>query len=157
MKKLILLLALCFPLQLTAIEQNASDIKAVNQAVATLEKSKDTLYILEIKLHVSELEATPPDVKYYFNPETMKPVILQVDVGHEVFSTRHSYYFKNNKVIKYLKEQINHPDSPPKEAIIYNKDGAILWKNINEPAVSEKQVKELFANAMSAVKAFSAY
>ncbi|MEJ2608632.1 MAG: hypothetical protein P8179_00800 [Candidatus Thiodiazotropha sp.] len=43
------------------------------------------------------------------------------------------------------------------EAIIYNKDGTILWKNVDDPAVSGKQIKELFTNAMSAVKAFSAY
>lgn len=157
MKKLILLLALCLPLQLTATEQNAAAIKAVNQVVAALEKSKDALYKLEILLDVGEQEASPPDIKYYFNPETMKPVILQVDVGHEVFSTRHCYYFENNKVIKYLKEQINHPDSPPKEAIIYDKDGTILWKNLDEPAASEQQVKELFTNAMRAIEAFASY
>lgn len=136
---------------------NAADVKSVNARVAQIEKTKDKLNTLELILHTGASEATPPEVMYYYKPEDMGLAMIQVSVGHEIFSTRHTYYVDNNHVIKYVKETLNHPDSPPKEAVIYKQDGSILWKNTGEPAVSSKQVLELFRLNMNALREFSKY
>ncbi len=94
---------------------------------------------------------------YYYKPENMELVMLQVSVGHEIFSTKHTYYLNNNRVIKYLKETFDHPDSPPPKVIIYDVNGKVLWKNIDEPAVSTVDVIKLFKQNINTLKAFSKY
>ncbi len=83
---------------------STSDIKSINQKVAQIEKNKDKLDILSVKLLLEQLESSPPEAMFYYNPETGKLAMAKITVGHETFSTTHSYYFnKKNKIIKYLK------------------------------------------------------
>ena len=157
MKKLILLFTLsllaCGPSQ----ADNKVEIQAVNKAVAEIEKSKVDLGILELKVHAAELEGVPPEVKYYYKPGSMELIMMQVDVGHEAFSTYFTYYFKNNKIIKFIKGTENHPEKPPKQAIIYGSDGKVLWKNIDEPRVLTNVVVDLYKRNMALLKEFRKY
>jgi hypothetical protein len=136
---------------------NTEEIKQVNKKAAQIEKTKDKLNILELKLHTSELEAAPPEVMFYYEADNMELVMLQVNVGHEIFTTKHTYYFNNNCVIKYLKESFNHPDSPPKKAIIYNDKGKPLWQNINAPIIKPAEIKKQFERNVDLLIAFSKY
>jgi len=157
MKKIIALILCCLFVFGVSYADNKSDISKINKQVAQIEKTKAGLSVLSLTLQTGELESAPPEVKYYYKPGTTDLVMLQVAVGHEIFVTKHTYYFNKNSVLKYLKETVNHPDSPPKKAIIYKKDGGVLWENIAEPAVSANKAVELFKLHMQTLKAFSKY
>lgn len=157
MKNVIILLCCYLSICYQSSADSGTEIKRINKQVTHIEEVKSELSVLEVKLHTGEFEAVPPEIMYYYKPDSMEPVMLKVAVGHEIFSTKHNYYFSNGRVIKYLKESFNHPDKPPKKAIIYNRKGEVLFKNIDEPALSEADVVKLFNNSISALKAFSKY
>jgi hypothetical protein len=157
MKKLIILFIFFFSIGCQPNANATTEIKSINTIVLHIDKTKGDLSALELKLHTGEFEAVPPEVMYYYKPENMELVMLQVSVGHEIFSTKHTYYLNNNRVIKYLKETFDHPDSPPQKVIIYDVNGKVLWKNIDEPAVSTVDVIKLFKQNINTLKAFSKY
>ncbi len=157
MKKTIILLTCSLLACNSSQADDRAEIKAVNQKVVQIEKSKENLNVLELKIHTGELEAAPPNVMYYYRPENMELVMLQVSVGHEIFLTKYTYYFENNRVIKFLKDTEGHPEPPPKFAIIYKADGKVLWKNIDEPNVMAKTVLDLYKNNIAILKEFSKY
>lgn len=157
MKKTLLILIFCTGISSLACADEKSDINDINSKVSKIEASKNNLNILELKLHTSELEAAPPEIKYFYKSGTNELVKLQVSVGHETFVSQHSYYYSNELIIKYLKETLNHPDSPPKQAIIYNNTGDILWKNTDEPAYNSKAALDLFKLNMQSLKSFTKY
>lgn len=153
----LMLVTFCLAVFSQANADNKFDIEAINKKVDKIEKMKGSLKALEIKLHAGESESSPPEVMYYYKPDNLELVILRVSVGHEIFVTKHTYYFENNHAIKYLKETLNHPDSPPKQAILYKNDGSVLWKNVAEPVVSGKKVVELFMLNIATLKEFAKY
>ena len=157
MKKIILILTFCLVAFNQACADNKTKITDINNKVDQIEKIKNSLHIMEIKLQTGTSESSPPEVMYYYKPGNLELVMLQISVGHEIFVTKHTYYFEKNHVLKYLKETLNHPDSPAKEAIIYNNDGSILWKNMAEPVVSSRKVIELFNLNIDTLKEFSKY
>lgn len=139
-----------------ACADNKTAINSINKKVANIEKTKTELNVLELKLQTGEFEPSPPEVKYFYKPENMELVSLQVSAGHETFVIQYTYYYSDNKLIMYLKETLHHPDSPPKQAIIYNND-KILWKNIDSPVYDNSKAIELFKLNMQALKSFSKY
>ena len=155
MKKLSILFIIFFSISCNADE--SPEINRINTIVSKIEKTKNDLNTLELKLNTGEFEASPPEVIYYYKPDNMELVMLQVNAGHETFSSVYTYYLNNNKVIKYLKQDLNHPESPPKKAIIYNTDGDILWKNVDEAIVNEVDIITLFEQNIQVLKAFSKY
>jgi len=157
MKKIAVLLFCCLSVLNQACADSGAEIKAVNAKVAELNKLKNELNALELKLHTGEFEAVPPEVKYYFDSETQNLVMLEVNVGHETFVTKHTYYFDQNKTLKYIKEILHRADNPPKQAIIYAADGSVLWKNMDEPALDSNKAIELFNLNIKALKAFAKY
>jgi len=157
MKKTIILLTCSLLACNSSQADDKAEIKSVNQKVVQIEKSRKNLNVLELKIHTGELEAVPPNVMYYYRPENMELVMLQVSVGHEIFLTRYTYYFENNRVIKFLKDTEGHPDPPPKFAIIYKADGEVLWKNIDEPGVMAKTALDLYKKNIAILKEFSKY
>lgn len=157
MKKFVIFFILYLAAHSFAFADNAEEIKQVNKKVAQIEKTKDELNILELKLHTGELEAAPPEVMFYYEANNMELVMLQATVGHEIYTTKHTYYLSNNSVIKYLKESFNHPDSPPKRAIIYDHKGKPLWQNINAPIIKPAEIKKQFERNVNLLRAFSKY
>ena len=156
MKITLTIIIFCVSLITQAVADNKSEINMINTIVANIEKTKAELNVLELRLQTGEFEASPPEVKYYYKPENMQLVALQVSTGHETFVIQYSYYYNDNKLIKYLKERLHKPDSSTKQAIIYNK-GKILWKNIDEPVYDNSKAIELFQLNMQALKSFSKY
>lgn len=157
MNKIILfLLLLLLMSQQAAYASNITEIKRINKKVAQIEKAKAKLIILELKLTGVEIEGVPPQVKFYYQAEHGKIVVTEISVGHEVFSILHSYYFENNHIIKYLKVY-DGSYTQPKGAVIYNKDGSVLWKNRPLPTVSAAKVLQLFKLNMKTIQDFSGY
>jgi hypothetical protein len=157
MKKFVIFFILYLSVYSFTFADNTEVIKQVNKKVAQIEKTKEELNILELKLHTGELEAAPPEVMFYYEADNMELVMLKATVGHEIYTTKHTYYLNNNRVIKYLKESFNHPDSPPKQAIIYDNKGKPLWKNINEPLIKPAEIKQQFERNMDLLRTFSKY
>jgi len=157
MKKITILFCCCLSILNQACASSGAEIKAINEKVAEINKMKDDLNALELKLHTGEFESVPPEVKYYYLPDNLELVMLEVSVGHETFVTKHSYYFSHNLAIKYIKEILHRADNPPKQAIIFDSDGTILWKNMDEPVMDSSKVIELFNLNMNALKAFAKY
>lgn len=153
----ILLIVCCFFLSSYLWADNGSDIQLINKKVADIEKNKRQLNYFEVAIHSEEIESVPPIARFYYSLKTENLLILQVDVGHEIFLNRFTYYFDNDVLIKYVKESLNHPDAPPKEAVIYNDSGLVLWKNTNEPLLDSRQIQNLFMLNMNALKSFSRY
>ena len=79
--------------QVSVFADTASEIKDVNNKVLQIEKIKQGLNVLELKLQTGEMEAVPPQVKFYYKAENLELVLTQVSAGHEVFSINYSYYY----------------------------------------------------------------
>jgi hypothetical protein len=140
-----------------AFAENTDAIQRVNRHVAELEKAKAALNTLELKVEVGEFESVPPRILFYYNPENTELQLAEIDVGHEIFSTSFRYYFDDGRIIKYLKYHEGHPDKPAKQAIIYSRDGSVLWRNIDQPTVSIEQVVTLFEKNMATLIDFAKY
>ena len=132
-------------------------IQLINRKVDDIVRNRHQLDHFEITIHSIETESTPPIARFFYTQKDENLLIFQIDVGHEIFLNRFTYYFDNNILIKYLKESFNHPDAPPKEAIIYSHNGLILWKNTSEPLLNGHQIQSLFRLNIDALKSFAKY
>lgn len=101
--------------------------------------SVSTIHITED----SETEAVPPDIRLHYENDVL--VCAVVTAPHEVWVNTYKYYYRPNGIpIKYLKMTEGRPDAPAREAIIYGKDGSIVWKNVDQPNVETERIAELF-------------
>ncbi len=153
----VLLIYLLTTSTLSCADDTTADIKATNLKILNIEKTKNNLDIMTLKLLTEQIESVPPKAVFYYNPENTELIMVKVSVGHETFLTTYTYYFQKNRILKYLKEITGRPDNPPKEAVIYKANGSILWKNIDAPAISSKKLTGLFNNNMKLLDNFSKY
>ncbi len=101
--------------------------------------SVSTIHITED----SETEAVPPDISLHYENDVL--VCAVVTAPHEVWVNTYKYYYRPNGIpIKYLKMTEGRPDAPAREAIIYGKDGSIVWKNVDRPNLETERIAELF-------------
>lgn len=85
-------------------------------------------------------------------------VAVKVSVGHEIWLNEFYYYFNEiGNIIKYLKKTIDCPDNPGNKAIIYDGNGKILWKNIDEMIVPVNRIKDLFSSIQKMRLDFARY
>lgn len=104
-----------------------------------------------------------PTLKFYygFNNDNLIPhlIALYVVAGHEVWSKEFRYYFdEEEKIIKYrefVPEGQVH--KPYHFEIIYDVDGNILSKNIDNPEVQPNKIKMMFKDIITASHKFSQY
>lgn len=155
---ILLLISLLFPVSLIAGE-NESLILAVNKNVAEIEKSiEDEKYsVIILNNVIKQIESVPPEIRLYYEPETLKLAGVVIVAGHESWSKKFEYiYDKDENILKYL-EVIDRLDNPPRSAIIYDPKGDVLWKNIEQPEVNPSDIKDFFKKAMFYQNAFSSY
>lgn len=133
------------------------EIRAVNKQVREIEKIKSELATVTVEVDVGEREGVPPVLVYYYDQHRKELVMLRSEAGHEMFLTRYTYYFNQGHIIKYLKETVSHLEMPPKQAIIYNSHGGVLWKNTDSPVVSVTDVLKIFKLNLNALEAFNQY
>jgi hypothetical protein len=134
-----------------------STIKAINATVASIDDSvKAGLYS---SLNINEetiAEGSPTKITLFFIGERI--VLVTASVGHEIWLSKFNYYYyPNGQPMKYIKEIIDRPDNPPKQAILYNDSGNVIWKNIDAPIVQTTQMYELFAKLQKIRRELSGY
>lgn len=141
-------------------EANASTLETINRTCSQQEKkinkgtlNASSLIIKNEQIQVSE-GVLPTLTIYHMND---RPIAAYITAGHETWSKSFYYCFdKKGRIMKYL-EVIDRPDNPPRRAIIYNPDGSVIWKNIDEAEVSPQKIVNLFKTLQSHMKAFSSY
>lgn len=129
-------------------------IKNVNKIVDEIEKNINSGDLSNFKIeNETELEISAPTINIYYKGDTL--YCIKIRAHHETWSTLYSFYFRKNKApLKYLKVIENRLDKPPKEAIIYNEDGSVLWQNVKEPNVGFKEILDMY-NSLLAIMAKS--
>ncbi len=113
----------------------------VKQILRDIEKDEFPVVVMRFDNLVSE--GSPPDFKFYYKND--KLIACQIDVGHETWGIRFSYFFdEDGRIIKYLKEVSSRPDNPPRKAIFYDKKGDVIWSNIKKPPVKAEEILKHF-------------
>ena len=138
--------AFTFLMTLACVAQagGMDSIQQVNVKVAAIQAdiaSGDLAFIKIKEIVVSE--GSPPEFKFYYNQDDL--VAVHVNVGHETWLVKYSYYYyQNGLAMKLVEEIFDRPDNPPKKAIIYDEKGKVLWSNIDEVKVAPSKIKDLF-------------
>ncbi len=132
-------------------------IREVNLKVAAIEAdiASGDLAVINMK-EILDSEGSPPEFKFYYNQGAL--VAAHVNVGHETWLMKYSYYFyPNGLAMKLVEEIVDRPDNPPKKAIIYGEKGNVLWSNCDEVKVAPRRIKDLFNSHQNLKKMFQGY
>ena len=146
---------------------SAEKIKLINDKVQKIEKAiEEGLDSLKIE-DLSMDEGYLPTLEFYygfnndFNNDnlTTNLIALYVTAGHETWLKAYRYYFdEDGRVIKYM-EYVpeGQVHKPYHFEIIYDVDGNILSKNIDNPEVQPNKIKMIFEDIITACGKFSKY
>lgn len=132
-------------------------VQQVNEKVAAIQEdiSSGDLAVIEIK-EILDSEGSPPEFKFYYNQDDL--VAVHVNVGHETWLVKYSYYFyPNGFKMKLVEEIVGRPDNPPKKAILYDKKGKVLWSSTDKIKVAPNKIKNLFNHYYKLKNMFRGY
>jgi hypothetical protein len=143
----------------------ASTLEEINGKVDKIDKRiKDndkTLPSIETSYDYKDAtEGVPPQFSFFFDSDTSKLVVCKIHVGHETWSKDFFYYFDENEDIqKYLEivPASTFGPSASRSAIIYSKDGKVLWKNLQAPRQAPEKIKALYQALSRAANEFAPY
>jgi len=147
---------LLFCLFLSQIYSNSSitnQIKLVNSEVSKIKrevKENRDITTFNIKYSGMFYESGSVNINFYSLYQAEKKsfslVCVKFLIPKEVYSNEYSYYFnKDEKLIKFIKETLHRPDTPPKQAIIFNENGQILWSNYKDDfPIKTEDLKSIF-------------
>jgi hypothetical protein len=137
-----------------------SELKKVNALVAAIDKAIAQGAYPELSVGDENWphEGVPPRFKLYYDLGSERLVAAVISAGHESWSTEFRYYFyADGKLMKYTRTYDGRDDQPPKRAMIFAENGAVLWKNTDEPHVPAQDVLRLFASLCEVRTRFAAY
>ena len=137
-----------------------SEIKKVNARVAAIDKAieQGTYPGLAVRDEDWPFEGVPPRLKLYYEVDKPRLVAAVISAGHESWSTEFRYYFyPDGTLMKYARTYDGREDLPPKRAMIFAENGAVLWKNTDEPHVPAADVLRFFASLRDLRARFAAY
>lgn len=135
------------------------EIKRVNGLVAAIDGlvKKGEYPSLDID-EKTVSEGAPPSFKFYYDPSKDRLVAAVVSVGHETWLNEFRYYYyPDGKPMKYTKTTQERPDNPPKQAVIFDKHGSVLWKNTDAPRVPADDILRFFNKLQEMRKVFAEY
>jgi hypothetical protein len=135
------------------------DVKQVNALVAAIDGSlkKGEYPSLDID-EKTESEGKPPSFKLYYDPSKDRLAAAVVSVGHETWLNEFRYYYyPDGKPMKYTKTTKDRPDNPPKQAVIFDKRGKVLWKNTDAPRGAADEIFRFFNKLEEMRKVFVEY
>ena len=152
---LIFLLLLFLPVKIFA----ESSVSNVNSRVAAIDKAiADGEYpVIILENDMGPTEGVPPIMHFYYELETEQLVAAIMTAGHETWSKTFSYYYDGDENIQKYLVVIDRYDNPPREAVIYDRSGEVLWKNTELPISEPKEIRAFFRKAMSFQDVFSRY
>ena len=106
-------------------------------------------------------EGVPPQFSFFFDSGTSKLVVCKIHVGHETWAKDFFYYFDENEDIQKYLEVIPASKSGPstsRSAIIYGKNGKVLWRNIESPPrQAPEKIKGLYQALSKAADKFAPF
>lgn len=151
--------ALFFFCSISCSMAGIEEVKRINRMVAAIDDSLKTEHYAEFTIAEQGLsEGVPPGFTFYYDRDHGRLAAAVISVGHETWSNEFRYYFyPDGKPMKYMKATIGRPDTPEKTAIIFDKQGNIVWKNVEEPQVGIETLVSLFKNLQETRKKFAEY
>lgn len=132
-------------------------VESVNKDVASLQEeiARGDLPYIEIN-DIVVTEGKPPELKLHYRGDRL--IAAFVSVGHETWSTHFSYFFYDNGApMKFTKVIQGRPDSPPRQGVVYDRSGKVLWKNIDAPPVDPARLHQLLSRLNQIREGFSHY
>ena len=141
----------------------AATVEEINGKVDKIDKrikDKDkTLPSIETSYDFKDAtEGVPPQFSFFFDGGTSKLVVCKIHVGHETWGKDFFYYFDENEDIqKYLEivPASKFGPSTSRSAIIFDKDGKVLWKNLETPPrQAPEKIKTLYRALSKAADKF---
>lgn len=133
-------------------------VAEVNRQVSRIEESiaGDRLAALSV---VSEetAEGVPPEIRFHAGADG-RLVAASITAGHESWQSKISwYFFENGKAMKYLRIITGRSDQPEREAVVYGREGQVIWKNVDEPLVDAEDLRRAYRAIAAVRKAASRY
>jgi hypothetical protein len=150
----------------SAAPRAASTVEEINARADKIDKQikdKDkTLPSIETSYDFKDAtEGVPPQFSFFFDSGTGKLVVCKIHVGHETWAKDFFYYFDENEDIQKYLEVVPASKSGPsasRSAIIYGKNGKVLWKNLEiPPRLAPEQIKGLYQSLSKAADKFAPY
>jgi len=144
----------------------ASDVEVINAKADKIDKlitGKDkTLPSIETSYDFKDAtEGVPPQFSFFFDSITSKLVVCKIHVGHETWAKDFFYYFDENEDIQKYLEVVSASKFGPstsRSAIIYGKNGKVLWKNLETPPrQAPEKIKGLYQALSKAADKFALY
>ena len=125
-----------------SMDDSNKKILEINHDVMMLEQSLESGLFQKISIeHDYFLESAPAQINFYLDKERLRAVYIRI--AHETWENKFCYYFdKDENIIKFLKIILYRGDKNPRKSIFYNKDGSIIWKNIEKCPVDPKVLKD---------------
>jgi hypothetical protein len=144
----------------------ASTVEEINARVDKIDKlikeQDKTLPSIETSYDFKNAtEGVPPQFSFFFDSDTSKLVVCKIHVGHETWAKDFFYYFDEDEDIqKYLEvvPAVKFGPSSSRSAIIYGKNGKVLWKNLDTPPrQAPEKIKDLYQALSKAADRFVPY
>jgi hypothetical protein len=143
----------------------ASTVEEINAKVDKIDKlieGKDkTLPSIETSYNYAHTEGVPPQFSFFFDSSTSKLVVCKIHVGHETWAKDFFYYFDENEDIQKYLEVVpasKFGPSASRSAIIYSKNGKVLWRNLETPPrQAPEKIKGLYQALSNAADEFAPY
>lgn len=141
-----------------ASKPNDSAILDANKFVKGIDENiKIGKYSQLVIEEFSTYEGSPAKITFFFIKDSIM-IAAKVSVGHEIWVNQFYYYYnEDGYIIKYLKKAIDNPYNPKNEAIIFDGNEKIIWKNIDEMVVPANRIKELFTSIQKIRLDFARY
>jgi hypothetical protein len=155
----LLLLASLFLPVLAGADDAGNPVTSVNRKVELLDRAiaAGEYPLITVENDRGATEGLPPVMRFYYERESEQLVAAFITAGHESWSKSFSYYFDGDEnILKYL-VVIDRMDDPPREAVLYDGKGGVLWKNTELPSAEPREILAFFRKAMSYQDVFSRY
>ncbi|GEM_PF-5178875 len=104
----------------------------------------------------TQAEVSPPTITFLHSDG--KLVSAVITMNHEGWQNRFQYWFDNReKPLKYLKTSTRPDEKNKRQAVIYQADGTVLWKNADLPELTPDKILAEFKAAWDMAIGFSKY
>ncbi len=137
----------------------AQTVQQVNEAVAITQRNiqHDKYPYIRVSYENLVSEGSPALFRFYEGPQSDQLVAVIISTGFETWANVHTYYFDpQGRIQKVLKVVSGRPDNPPRQALIYNAQGNVIWQNMAEPYWPVSKIKRLYHTIRAAQHAFAA-
>lgn len=123
-------------------------IEEVNKKVELIEKNIEEYDYIYLEYLPAAEGLLGLDTKFYYEENGQYILRLaKISIRHEIWRNEFFYYFdEDGKILKFINKAVGRPDNPPKRAIIFDRQGKIIWRNFHyKIPMSPEEVKKYFS------------